>query len=199
MQKSYSRTVRRLVCALLLFPIILPAFASGQTVDPSLYGGLRWRMIGPFRGGRTIAVSGIESQPNVYYFGSVGGGAWKTVNSGVTWEPIFDGQSIGSVGALTVAPSNPNIIYVGTGEADFRSDLTYGDGVYKSTDGGKTWKHMGLRDGQQIPAVLVDPHDPNRVFVAILGHPYGANAERGVFRSTDGGKSRLRLPSHDDA
>jgi photosystem II stability/assembly factor-like uncharacterized protein len=158
-----------------------------QKLDPKLYGGLRWRMIGPFRGGRSIAVSGIEGEPNVYYFGSVGGGVWKTTNGGLTWEPVFDGQPIGSIGALAIAPSNPNIIYVGTGEADLRSDLTYGNGVYKSTDGGKTWSNIGLRDSQHIGRILVDPKNPDVVLVAALGHGYGPNAERGVFRSTDGG------------
>src|SRR6266849_8080383 len=156
MQKPFSWTARRLALLFLSFSVLGPLFALGQQVDPSLYSGLRWRMIGPFRGGRTIAVSGVEGQPNVYYFGSVGGGVWKTANSGVTWEPIFDGQSIGSVGALTVSQSNPNIIYVGTGEADFRSDLTYGNGVYKSTDGGRTWKNIGLTASRHISRIAID-------------------------------------------
>src|SRR5215475_2078675 len=128
-----------------LFVILWSSFAIAQQLDPGLYGGLRWRMIGPHRGGRTIAVSGVESQPNVYYFGGVGGGVWKSVNGGITWEPIFDSQAIASIGALSVAPSNPDVIYVGTGESDFRSDLTYGNGVYKSTDAGRTWKNIGLK------------------------------------------------------
>src|SRR5262245_12770031 len=161
-----------------LFPL------AAQQLDPSLYSGLRWRMIGPFRGGRSNAVAGIPGQPNVYYFGSVGGGVWKTTNAGETWQPIFDGQPIASIGALAIAASDPNVIYVGTGEADFRSDLTYGDGMYKSTDGGKTWRHIGLRDSQHIARVLIDPRDPNTVLVAALGHAYGPNPERGVFRST---------------
>ncbi len=150
-------------------------------------------MIGPFRGGRSIAVSGIEGQPNVYYFGAVGGGVWKTTNGGLTWDPIFDGQPIGSIGALAIAPSDPNIIYVGTGEADFRSDLTYGNGMYKSTDGGKTWAQIGLGYSQHIARVLVDPHNPNIVLVAALGHAYGASGERGVFRSTDGGSTWAKV------
>ncbi|MGZ7105775.1 MAG: WD40/YVTN/BNR-like repeat-containing protein, partial [Candidatus Angelobacter sp.] len=121
------------LCTLL---VLLSGFAFSQQLDPNLYSGLRWRIIGPHRGGRTIAVSGVEGQPNVYYFGGVGGGVWKTANGGITWEPIFDGQPISSIGALAVASSNPSVIYVGTGEADFRSNLTYGNGVYKSTDGG---------------------------------------------------------------
>ena len=128
-------------------------------------------------------------QPNVFYIGVNNGGVWKTTDYGRIWTPIFDDQPTGSIGALAVAPSNPDVIYVGSGEGLQRPDLSIGDGVYKSTDGGKTWKNMGLRDGQQIPAIIVDPNDPDRVFVAVLGHPYGANAERGVFRSTDGGKT----------
>ncbi|HJX82994.1 MAG TPA: hypothetical protein VJ723_01475, partial [Candidatus Angelobacter sp.] len=167
--------------------------APAQQPGPGLYSGLRWRMIGPFRGGRSIAVSGIAGQPNVYYFGAVGGGVWKTTNGGVTWEPIFDGQPIGSIGALAIAPSDPNIIYAGTGEADLRSDLTYGNGVYKSTDGGKTWSHVGLRDSQHIGRILVDAKNPAVVLVAALGHAYGPNTERGVFRSTDGGSTWTKV------
>jgi photosystem II stability/assembly factor-like uncharacterized protein len=148
---------------------------------------MRWRMIGPFRGGRTVGATGVPGQPNVFYIGVNNGGVWKTTDYGHTWTPLFDNQPTGSVGALAVAPSNPNILYVGSGEGLQRPDLSTGDGVYKSTDGGKTWKNLGLRDGQQIPAILVDPRDPDRVFVAVLGHPYGANKERGVFRSTDSG------------
>src|SRR5271167_214991 len=154
-----------------------------------MYQELHWRMIGPFRGGRTVAISGIPEKPNVFYMAPNNGGVWKTTDYGRTWNPIFDDQPTGSIGALAVAPSNPNILYVGSGEGLQRPDLSVGDGVYKSTDAGKTWKHMGLADGQQIPVIRVDPRDPNRVFVAILGHPYGANKERGVFRSTDGGKT----------
>jgi photosystem II stability/assembly factor-like uncharacterized protein len=155
-------------------------------------------MIGPFRGGRSNAVSGIEGRPNVYYFGSVGGGVWKTVNAGETWEPIFDGQPIASIGALAVAPSDPNIIYVGTGEAAFRSNLTYGDGMYKSTDGGKSWRNIGLRDSRHIARVLVDPRNPDTVLVAALGDAYGPNAERGVYRSTDGGSTWQKVLYKDE-
>src|SRR5215467_12413295 len=171
--------------------LILSATASlsapAQQVDANLYNGLRWRMIGPFRGGRSNAVAGIEGRPNVYYFGSVGGGVWKSTNGSETWEPIFDSQPIASIGALAIAPSNPDIIYVGTGEATLRSNLTYGNGMYKSGDGGKSWTHIGLSDSQHIARILVDPHDPNTVLVAALGHAYGPNPERGVFRTTDGG------------
>ena len=150
---------------------------------------MKWRMIGPFRGGRTVGATGVPGRPNVFYIGVNNGGVWKTTDYGHTWQPIFDDQPTGSIGALAVAPSNPEIIYVGSGEGLQRPDLSTGDGIYKSTDGGKTWRHLGLRDAQQIGAILIDPKDPNLVYVAALGHPYGPNEERGVFRSTDGGES----------
>jgi photosystem II stability/assembly factor-like uncharacterized protein len=162
---------------------------SAQQYDQKLFSEMRWRCIGPFRGGRTVAISGVPQQPNVFYMAPVNGGVWKTTDYGNTWNPIFDDQPTGSVGALAVAPSDPNIIYVGSGEGLQRPDLATGDGVYKSTDAGKTWTHLGLRDAQQITAILVDPKYSNRVFVAVEGHPYGPNTERGVFRSTDGGNS----------
>ncbi len=146
-------------------------------------------MIGPFRGGRTRAATGVPSQPNVFYMGQVNGGVWKSDDYGRTWNPIFDHESTQSIGAIAVAPSNPNIIYVASGEGLHRPDLSVGNGIYKSSDGGKTWIHLGLRDGFQIPALAIDPRDPNRVFAAVLGHPYGPNQERGLFRSTDGGQS----------
>src|SRR5882762_1297139 len=167
-------------------PLMLHVSAQRQ-YDPSLLSGLHWRMIGPFRGGRVNAVSGVPGQPTVFYFGSVGGGVWKTINSGRTWAPVFDSQPIGSIGAIGVAPSNPNIVYVGTGEADMRSQISYGNGMYKSTDAGKTWSHIGLDDTRQIGKVIVHPANPDVVFVAALGHVYGANPDRGVFRSRDGG------------
>src|SRR3954453_20869016 len=179
-------TLRHLAALLLA---VVPAAALAQPFDAALYAPLRWRMIGPFRGGRTVGAVGVPGRPNVFFIGVNNGGVWKTTDYGQTWKPIFDDQPTGSVGALAVAPSNPDVLYVGSGEGLQRPDLSVGDGVYKSTDGGKTWKHVGLRDGQQIPAVLIDPRDPDRVFVAVLGHPYGANAERGVFRTLDGGKS----------
>ena len=165
------------------------ATADAQELSAKLYDSMRWRMIGPFRGGRTVGAVGVRGHPSVLYVGVNNGGVWKTNDYGRTWKPIFDDQPTGSVGSVAVAPSNPDILYVGSGEGLQRPDLSVGDGVYKSTDGGKTWKNMGLRDGQQIPAIQVDPRDPDRVFVAVLGHPYGANPERGVFRSADGGKS----------
>jgi photosystem II stability/assembly factor-like uncharacterized protein len=160
-----------------------------QQVDPSLYSGLHWRLIGPFRGGRSNGVSGVPGQPNTFYFGSVGGGVWKTENSGRTWTPVFDAEPVGSIGAIGVAPSNGNVVYVGTGEADMRSQISFGNGMYKSTDAGKTWTHIGLDNTRQIGRVIVDPQNPDVVFVAALGHVYGANPDRGVFRSTDGGST----------
>src|SRR2546429_647068 len=163
--------------------------SAADPIQPSLYQSLRWRMIGPFRGGRTVGATGVPGQPNVFYIGVNNGGVWKSTDYGRTWTPIFDDQPTGSIGAVAVAPSDPNVLYVGSGEGLQRPDLSVGDGIYKSTDGGRSWRHVGLRDGQQIPAVIVDPRDANRVLVAVLGHPYGANAERGVFRSSDGGES----------
>src|SRR5437762_8025520 len=172
--------------------------AFAQPLNPTLYSSLRWRMIGPFRGGRTVAAAGIPSQAGVFYIGVNNGGVWQTTDFDHTWTPIFDDQPTGSIGTLAVAPSNPDIIYVGSGEGLQRPDLSTGDGVYKSTDGGKTWTNTGLRDGQQIPAVLIDSKDPNRVFVAVLGHPYGANKERGVFRTTDGGTTWEKVLHKDE-
>jgi photosystem II stability/assembly factor-like uncharacterized protein len=148
---------------------------------------LKWRYIGPMRGGRTAAVTGVADNPFLYYIAAVNGGIWKTVDAGRTWEPIFDSQPTGSIGALAVAPSRTRIIYAGSGEGLQRPDLAVGDGVYKSSDGGSTWKNVGLQDGQQIGGIAVDPVNYDRVFVAVLGHPYGPNAERGVYRTTDGG------------
>src|SRR5467141_1163855 len=154
---------------------------------------LRWRSVGPYRGGRTKAAAGVPGKPGLFYVGAVNGGVWRTDDYGRTWSPIFDDQPTGSIGAIGVAPSNPEVIYVGSGEGLQRPDLSTGDGVYKSTDGGKTWRHLGLRDGQQIPQIAVDPRDPDRLFVAVLGHPYGPNEQRGIFRSTDGGESFQRV------
>jgi len=167
--------------------LLLASIAVAQPYDASLYSGLRWRMIGPFRAGRVNAVSGIAGQPDTFYFGSVGGGVWKSTNSGRTWMPVFDANNVASIGAIGVAPSDPNIIYVGTGEADMRDSIQFGDGMYKSTDAGKTWKHTGLKDTRQIGRVVVDPKNPDIVFVAALGHVYGSSPDRGVYRSRDGG------------
>ncbi len=165
----------------------LPPISAQQPYPQSLYSGLRWRMIGPFRGGRVNAVSGVPGQPNTFYFGSVGGGLWKSMNAGRTWTPVFDAQSVASIGAIGVAPSNTSVVYVGTGECDMRDSISFGDGMYKSIDGGNTWKHIGLEATRQIGRVLVDPRNPDIVFVAALGHAYGPSPDRGVYRSRDGG------------
>ena len=156
-------------------------------------GGMQWRFVGPMRGGRTSAVSGVADEPNVFYIGVVNGGVWKTDDAGRTWTPIFDEQNTGSIGALAVAPSDDNVIYAGSGEGLQRPDLAIGNGIYKSVDGGRIWTHLGLRDAQQIAQIAVDPRNANRLFVAALGHPYGPNTERGVYRSTDGGTAFQRV------
>src|SRR6187549_3910590 len=162
---------------------------SKAQTQQSFFHDMKYRMIGPHRASRTKAAVGIPDQPNVFYIGVVNGGVWKTTDYGRTWTPIFDDQPTGSIGAIALAPSNPSIIYVGSGEGLQRPDLSTGDGIYKSTDAGKTWRHLGLREGRQIPQIVVDPTNPDRLFVAVLGSPYGAGPERGIFRSTDGGES----------
>ena len=186
--------MRRFYAAALTLAFLAPQVltarpASAQTYPASALGGLHWRLIGPFRGGRALAVTGVPGQPEKFYFGSVGGGVWESDNAGRTWFAIFDSVPVASIGAIAVAPSDTNVIYVGTGEADMRSDIQHGDGMYKSVDAGKTWSHIGLTDTNQIGKIVVDPKDANVVFVAALGHQYGPNAERGVFKSTDGGRS----------
>jgi photosystem II stability/assembly factor-like uncharacterized protein len=178
----------RLLPAVLGLTLILPLTADPSGVDPAFFQDLRWRLIGPFRGGRVLAVTGVPGRPERFYFGAVNGGVWETSDAARTWRPIFDGQSIGSIGAIAVAPKDPRVLYVGSGEADMRSDIAQGDGVYRSADGGRTWAHLGLDDTQQIGRILVDPADPDRVFVAALGHPYGPN-EGGLYRSDDAGAS----------
>ncbi len=180
--------VRKIWCAMALLTIGSVA-ANAQGYDQKLFQEMQWRCIGPFRGGRTVAITGVPGQPSVFYMAAVNGGVWKTTDFGNTWTPIFDeAGSSGSVGAIAVAPSNSNVIYVGSGEGLQRPDLAVGDGMYKSTDAGKTWTHLGLRDAQQITAIVVDAKNAERVYVAVQGHPYGPNAERGVFRSTNGGQ-----------
>ena len=187
--------LRRILSASALF--ILASIQAGAA-DPAIFQALRWRMLGPFRGGRVLAVSGVPKEPLHFYFGSVNGGVWETMDAGRTWRPIFDAQPIGSIGALAVAPSAPKTIYVGSGEADMRSDISQGDGVYKTVDGGATWRHAGLADSQQIGRVLVHPENADIVYVAALGHPYGPNSERGLFRSLDGGRTWKKVLGKND-
>jgi photosystem II stability/assembly factor-like uncharacterized protein len=173
----------------LFLVLLLSVSSSGAKLPPNLLDHLEWRLLGPFRGGRVIAVGGVAGDPATAYFGSVGGGVWKTEDAGATWNPVFDSQHIASIGAIAVAPSNANIVYVGSGEADMRSQIGFGDGMYRSNDAGKTWRHIGLRDSRQIAKIIVDPRDANLVYVAVLGHAYGPNSERGVFRSKNGGET----------
>jgi photosystem II stability/assembly factor-like uncharacterized protein len=187
-----AATAALLMSVLASTSVPVPAQQAPQ-VSPSLFGGMRWRNIGPYRAGRTKAAAGHPSQPYTFYMGMVNGGVWKTTDAGSTWTPIFDDQPTGSIGWVAVAPSDPNILYVGSGEGLPRPDLAVGDGVYRSADAGKTWTHLGLRDAQQIPKLAIDPRNPNRLFVAALGHPYGPNEERGIFRSTDGGQRFERV------
>ncbi|HEY3439540.1 MAG TPA: glycoside hydrolase [Paludibaculum sp.] len=171
---------------------------QAQTLPPQTYQSLQWRSIGPFRAGRTVGATGIPTDPNTFYIGVNNGGVWKTTDAGRTWQPIFDQQPTGSIGDVAVAWSDPNVLYVGSGEGLQRPDLSTGDGIYKSTDAGKTWRNTGLREAQQIGGLVVDPTDPERVFVAALGHPYGPNPERGVYRTEDGGDTWQRVLFIDD-
>ncbi|HEY6060919.1 MAG TPA: glycosyl hydrolase [Gemmatimonadales bacterium] len=181
----------------LLVAVVLCSSAAAQTptrLDTALYAGLRWREIGPFRGGRVAAVTGDPVHPLVFYMGATGGGVWKTANAGLSWEPIADSAlGSGSIGAITVTPSDPNVIYVGTGESTVRGNVSPGDGMYRSTDAGKTWSRIGLNDAGQTARIMVDPRDPDRVYVAVLGHAFGPNPTRGVFRSSDGGKTWQKI------
>ena len=171
---------------------------AAPATDPSLFSDLKWRHVGPFRAGRVNGVSGAIGQPNTFYSGSVGGGVWKTTNAGRTWTPIFDSTGVASIGAIAVAPSNPDVIYVGTGEADMRDSIAYGDGVYKSTDGGRTWRRIGLENTRQIGRIIVHPRDPGIVYVAALGHVYGPHPDRGVYRSRDGGATWQKVLYKDE-
>jgi photosystem II stability/assembly factor-like uncharacterized protein len=175
-------------------PIPPPGFYPVASTDAgNFYSAMHWRMIGPTRGGRARAVSGVADQPNVAYIGFDNGGVWRSTDYGSNWQPLFDGQDTGSIGAIAVAPSDPNIIYVGTGEADPRSDLTFGDGVYKSTDAGKTWTNVGLHETGRIGRIILHPTNPDIAFVCALGRVTGPQQERGVFRTTDGGKNWQRV------
>ena len=185
--RSRNKVIITVAAVILLAAAAATSFA--QPFDAKYTSSMHWRMIGPFRGGRTRAAAGVPSRPHVFYIGVCNGGVWKTTDAGRTWDPIFDREPTGSIGAIAVSLSNPDIVYVGSGEGLQRPDLSVGDGIYKSTDAGRTWTHLGLRDGQQIPQLIVDPRNPDRLFAAVLGHPYGPNPERGIFRSTDGGQT----------
>ena len=173
-------------------PTTATAPAAGAIPD-SVYNAMQWRSIGPYRGGRALAVTGVPGQPNIFYFGAAAGGVWKTSDAGATWKPIFDATGVASIGAIAVAPSNPDVIYVGTGEHGLRGDMTWGAGVFKTVDGGKTWASVGLKDTRQIGAVVVDPANPDIAMVAAIGHAFGPNTERGVFRTADGGKTWTKV------
>src|SRR6267143_6190277 len=197
------RNLRRMVGSLvwvaaLAIPLMFGTGAGAQTLNENSLKGMKWREIGPFRGGRVLAVAGVAGDPNTYYFGAVAGGVWKTTDGGLTWAPLTDQTSIMSVGAIAVAPSDANVIYAGTGESCIRGNISYGDGMYKSVDAGKTWTHIGLEDTEHISRVIVDPQNPDVVFVAALGHAYGNNEMRGVFRSDDGGKTWKKTLYKDD-
>ena len=196
---NISRAVSRLsfplvvACAVLLSALTFAPSLAAQSLPSALYSGLQWRLIGPFRAGRVVAVSGIPGSHRKFFFGGVDGGVWKTTDAGTVWHPVFDHAPVASIGSIAVADSNPNVMYAGTGESDIRSDLASGDGVYRSDDGGLTWKHVGLTDSQQISRVLIDPNDANTVYVGVLGHAYGPSEERGVYKSTDGGQRWQRV------
>ena len=186
---------RKLLAAVIILQFVQ---AAAQNFDPQYFNAMQWRCIGPHRGGRTVGAVGVPSQPNVFYIGVNNGGVWKTTDYGRTWKPIFDEQPTGSIGDVVVAPSNPDVIYVGSGEGLQRPDLSVGDGIYKSTNGGKTWTNIGLQSAQQVGGLAIDPKNENRLFVAALGHPYGPNEERGVYRTTDGGKTWERVLYKDE-
>jgi photosystem II stability/assembly factor-like uncharacterized protein len=167
--------------------------AQQAAFDPALYSGLKWRSIGPFRGGRVDAVSGVPGRPNEFYMGAVNGGVWKTIDAGRVWMPMFDSQPVASIGALAVAASAPDTVYVGSGESTLRDSTGYGNGMYKSTDAGKTWAHIGLDNTQHIGRVAIDPRNPNIVFVAAIGNLYSTNPDRGIFKTSDGGRTSAPL------
>ena len=186
------------MAAALCVAALIPMRGWAQQLDGKLWQGMKWRQIGPFRGGRVLAVTGVEGRADTYYFGAVSGGVWKTTNGGLTWNPLTDKEAFASVGAIAVAPSDANVIYVGTGEACLRGNISYGNGVYKSVDAGKTWEHLGLDDTRHIARMAVDPRDANVVFIAAMGHAYGPNTERGVYKSADGGKTWKKVLYKDE-
>ncbi|HZE88235.1 MAG TPA: glycosyl hydrolase, partial [Verrucomicrobiae bacterium] len=191
------RTALRVLCPILVVLALVSPGAAVQIGD-EMFKGMKWRLVGPHRGGRVVAVAGVPGEPDTYYFGGVAGGVWRTVDGGQNWIPLTDKEPFSNVGAIAIADSNPNVLYVGTGEGCIRGNVTYGDGIYRSVDGGRTWKNVGLRDTRQIGAVIVDPRDADVAYVAALGHAFGPNAERGVFKTTDGGKSWQKILYKDD-
>ena len=195
---AIRRATFAIVAAAGLFAASAGGSAAPGAVPSGLYSGLHWRLIGPYRGGRVLSVTGVPSEPDTYYLGAAIGGVWKTTDGGHLWQPMFDAEDVQSIGAIAVAPSDPNIVYVGTGEPDPREDVSFGDGMYKSTDAGRTWTHLGLADTQHIARIIVDPANPNVALVAALGHIYGPNAERGVFRTADGGATWQKVLYKDD-
>ncbi|MGH9440947.1 MAG: WD40/YVTN/BNR-like repeat-containing protein [Thermoanaerobaculia bacterium] len=189
---------RRGILSLVLALVAISGSAATPPFDSRSFSDLRWRCIGPFRGGRVLAASGVPGEPDHFYFGAVGGGVWESRNAGRTWTPIFDSQPVASIGAIAIAPSDPRVIYVGSGEADMRSDISYGNGMYGSTDGGRSWAHSGLEDSQQIGRIVVDPRNAKTALVAVLGHAYAPSSTRGVYRTTDGGATWTRVLFKDD-
>src|ERR1700722_2933856 len=184
--------MKRFLSAILVFAAA--AISADAPINPSVFSSFQWRSAGPQRGGRSTAAAGSAARPLEYYFGATGGGVWKTTDGGLTWRPVTDGQlHSSSVGAVAVSESNPDVVYIGMGETELRGNIMQGDGVYKSIDAGKTWKHVGLTDTQAIPRVRTDPSNPDIVYAAALGHPYGPNADRGVFRSRDGGATWQKI------
>ena len=181
------------ICSVSLALTPSPSPTPAGAIDEKLFKAMQWRQIGPFRGGRALAIEGVPGEPDTYYFGAVAGGVWKTTDGGANWTPLFDKEPISSIGAIAVAPSDHNVIYAGTGEAAIRGNTTYGTGVFKSIDGGKTWQNVGLKDSRQIGALIVDPRNADVVLVAALGHAFGPNQERGIFRTADGGKTWTKV------
>ncbi|HEV2205125.1 MAG TPA: hypothetical protein VGR36_01215, partial [Candidatus Acidoferrales bacterium] len=196
--RKLRHSSRRLAVLAGLAAILFMCGSLDAQQNPQLFSGMKWRSIGPGTGGRVEAVAGVPDQPDTYYIGAVDGGVWKTTNSGLDWTPLFNHQPVASIGSIAIAPSDDNVIYVGTGEEAPRGDISFGDGVYKSTDGGKTWTNVGLKDSRQIARIVIDPKNPDVVYVAAEGHIYGPNAERGVFRSTDGGKTWQKVLYKDE-